>query len=68
MNKRQITKAQANKAALIVKRYAIQEGKKAAKKGAIATGKAAKKGAIATGKAAKIVAKRGFSKLKSLFN
>lgn len=56
MSKGHITKAQANKAATIVKRYAIQEGKKAAKKGAIATGKAAKS-----------AAKKGFTKLKSLF-
>lgn len=55
--KKQISKAEANKCASVVSRYAIQEAKKGAKKGAKATGKAAAK-----------VAKSGFAKLKGLFN
>lgn len=56
MAKKEITKSQANKAANVVKQYAIQEAKKSAKKGAIATKNAAGK-----------IAKKGFNKLKTLF-
>lgn len=54
---KEITKTQANKAASVVKKYAIQESKKGIKKGA-----------KATVKGTKTIAKKGFKGLKKLFS